>query len=241
MAYIKCQNLSVGYAGETLIENINFEVHEHDYLCIVGENGVGKSTLMKTLLGLVDKKEGNVEFGKNINRKEVGYLPQQTALQKDFPATVMEVVLSGNLSKIALRPFYRKKEKERALLEMKKLKIDSLASRSYRELSGGQQQRVLLARALCATEKILFLDEPTTGLHSHDVSKLIDVLQRIVDQGDTIIVIEHNLDVIKVADHIIDLGPEGGAGGGTVVVTGTPEKVAKCEKSYTGQFLKTML
>ena len=124
---------------------------------------------------------------------------------------------------------------------MKKLKIDSLASRSYRKLSGGQQQRVLLARALCATEKILFLDEPTTGLHSHDVSKLIDVLQRIVDQGDTIIVIEHNLDVIKVADHIIDLGPEGGAGGGTVVVTGTPEKVAKCEKSYTGQFLKTML
>ena len=241
MAYIKCQNLSVGYAGETLIENINFEVNEHDYLCIVGENGVGKSTLMKTLLGLVDKKEGNVEFGKNINRKEVGYLPQQTALQKDFPATVMEVVLSGNLSKIALRPFYRKKEKERALLEMKKLKIDSLASRSYRELSGGQQQRVLLARALCATEKILFLDEPTTGLHSHDVSKLIDVLQRIVDQGDTIIVIEHNLDVIKVADHIIDLGPEGGAGGGTIVVTGTPEKVAKCEKSYTGQFLKTML
>ena len=118
MAYIKCQNLSVGYAGETLIENINFEVHEHDYLCIVGENGVGKSTLMKTLLGLVDKKEGNVEFGKNINRKEVGYLPQQTALQKDFPATVMEVVLSGNLSKIALRPFYRKKEKERALLEI---------------------------------------------------------------------------------------------------------------------------
>ena len=241
MAYIKCQNLSVGYAGETLIENINFEVHEHDYLCIVGENGVGKSTLMKTLLGLVDKKEGNVEFGKNINRKEVGYLPQQTALQKDFPATVMEVVLSGNLSKIALRSFYRKKEKERALLEMKKLKINSLASRSYRELSGGQQQRVLLARALCATEKILFLDEPTTGLHSHDVSKLIDVLQRIVDQGDTIIVIEHNLDVIKVADHIIDLGPEGGAGGGTVVVTGTPEKVAKCEKSYTGQFLKSML
>ena len=116
MAYIKCQNLSVGYTGETLIENINFEVHEHDYLCIVGENGVGKSTLMKTLLGLVDKKEGNVEFGKNINRKEVGYLPQQTALQKDFPATVMEVVLSGNLSKIALRPFYRKKEKERALM-----------------------------------------------------------------------------------------------------------------------------
>ncbi len=111
-------------------------------------------------------------------------------------------------------------------------------------LSGGEAQRVKLASELqkkSTGKTVYILDEPTTGLHSHDVSKLIDVLQRIVDQGDTIIVIEHNLDVIKVADHIIDLGPEGGAGGGTVVVTGTPEKVAKCEKSYTGQFLKTML
>ena len=111
-------------------------------------------------------------------------------------------------------------------------------------LSGGEAQRVKLASELqkkSTGKTVYILDEPTTGLHSHDVSKLIDVLQRIVDQGDTIIVIEHNLDVIKVADHIIDLGPEGGAGGGTIVVTGTPEKVAKCEKSYTGQFLKTML
>ena len=111
-------------------------------------------------------------------------------------------------------------------------------------LSGGEAQRVKLASELqkkSTGKTVYILDEPTTGLHSHDVSKLIDVLQRIVDQGDTIIVIEHNLDVIKVADHIIDLGPEGGTGGGTVVVTGTPEKVTKCEKSYTGQFLKTML
>ena len=111
-------------------------------------------------------------------------------------------------------------------------------------LSGGEAQRVKLASELqkkSTGKTVYILDEPTTGLHSHDVSRLIDVLQRIVDQGDTIIVIEHNLDVIKVADHIIDLGPEGGAGGGTIVVTGTPEKVAKCEKSYTGQFLKSML
>ena len=111
-------------------------------------------------------------------------------------------------------------------------------------LSGGEAQRVKLASELqkkSTGKTVYILDEPTTGLHSHDVARLIDVLQRIVDQGDTIIVIEHNLDVIKVADHIIDLGPEGGAGGGTIVVTGTPEKVAKCEKSYTGQFLKSML
>ena len=200
MAYIKCQNLSVGYAGETLIENINFEVHDHDYL-----SSVGKSTLMKTLLGLVDKKEGNVEFGKNINRKEVGYLPQQTALQKDFPATVMEVVLSGNLSKIALRPFYRKKEKERALLEMKKLKIDSLASRSYRELSGGQQQRVLLARALCATEKILFLDEPTTGLDPQVTKEFYDMLKELNKKGMAIIMVSHDLSVLEEATHVLYL------------------------------------
>ena len=111
-------------------------------------------------------------------------------------------------------------------------------------LSGGEAQRVKLASELqkkSTGKTVYILDEPTTGLHSHDVARLIDVLQRIVGQGDTIIVIEHNLDVIKVADHIIDLGPEGGAGGGTIVVTGTPEKVAKCEKSYTGQFLKSML
>ena len=185
MAYIKCQNLSVGYAGETLIENINFEVHEHDYLCIVGENGVGKSTLMKTLLGLVDKKEGNVEFGKNINRKEVGYLPQQTALQKDFPATVMEVVLSGNLSKIAL-------------LEEKKNSF-------IYELSGGQQQRVLLARALCATEKILFLDEPTTGLDPQVTKEFYDMLKELNKKGMAIIMVSHDLSVLEEATHVLYL------------------------------------
>ena len=206
MAYIKCQNLSVGYAGETLIENINFEVHEHDYLCIVGENGVGKSTLMKTLLGLVDKKEGNVEFGKNINRKEVGYLPQQTALQKDFPATVMEVVLSGNLSKIALRPFYRKKEKERALLEMKKLKIDSLASRSYRELSGGQQQRVALARALASKPAIIFADEPTGNLDAKSSKEVVDLL-KIAQRKyhETVILVTHDQEIASIADRVITI------------------------------------
>ncbi len=111
-------------------------------------------------------------------------------------------------------------------------------------LSGGEAQRVKLASELQkkATGKTVYiLDEPTTGLHSYDVAILIQVLQRIVENGDTVIIIEHNLDMIKVADHIIDLGPEGGDNGGTIVVSGTPEKVAKCEASYTGQFLKKVL
>ena len=111
-------------------------------------------------------------------------------------------------------------------------------------LSGGEAQRVKLASELQkkATGKTLFvLDEPTTGLHSDDVKKLIDVLQRLVEHGDTVLVIEHNLDVIKCADQIIDMGPEGGQGGGTVICTGTPETVAACKESYTGQYLKPML
>ena len=111
-------------------------------------------------------------------------------------------------------------------------------------LSGGEAQRVKLATELqrkSTGKTVYILDEPSTGLHSHDVAKLIDVLQKIVDQGDTVIIIEHNLDMIKVADYIIDLGPEGGDEGGTIVATGTPEKVAKCPESYTGQFLKPLL
>lgn len=208
MVYIKCQNLSVGYGGEILLENINFEVHEHDYLCIVGENGAGKSTLMKTLLGLVEKKAGNIIFGKNMSQKEIGYLPQQTTLQKDFPATVMEIVLSGNLSKMTLCPFYRKNEKERALLEMRKLKIDSLAKRSYRELSGGQQQRVLLARALCATDKILFLDEPTTGLDPQVTKEFYEILKELNKKGMAIIMVSHDLSVLEEATHVLYLRKE---------------------------------
>ena len=111
-------------------------------------------------------------------------------------------------------------------------------------LSGGEAQRVKLATELSkrSTGKTIYiLDEPTTGLHSYDVQRLIDVLQKLVDAGNTIVVIEHNLDVIKTADHIIDLGPEGGDGGGTIVCTGTPEEVAAWPGSYTGQYLARML
>ena len=111
-------------------------------------------------------------------------------------------------------------------------------------LSGGEVQRVKLASELLrkATGKTGFiLDEPTTGLHTHDVKKLLQVLQRIVDNGDTVIVIEHNLDVIKTADHIIDLGPEGGDKGGTLVAAGTPEEICQVEESYTGRYLKDVL
>ena len=111
-------------------------------------------------------------------------------------------------------------------------------------LSGGEAERVKLAKELQkkATGKTLFvLDEPTTGLHSADIKKLLAILQKIVDNKDTVLVIEHNLDVIKCADYIIDLGPEGGDGGGSIVTTGTPEEISKIKESYTGQFLKKML
>ncbi|MBS1408740.1 MAG: ATP-binding cassette domain-containing protein, partial [Oscillospiraceae bacterium] len=111
-------------------------------------------------------------------------------------------------------------------------------------LSGGEAQRVKLATELSrrATGRTIYiLDEPTTGLHMADVHRLIDILQLLADAGNTVLVIEHNLDVIKVADHIIDLGPEGGAGGGTIVAQGTPEEVAACPESFTGQYLKKLL
>ena len=112
------------------------------------------------------------------------------------------------------------------------------------ELSGGEAQRVKLATELAKRstgQTIYILDEPTTGLHTADVHKLIEVLQKLVEVGNTVVVIEHNLDVIKTADHIIDLGPEGGDGGGQIVATGTPEEVAQCAASYTGHYLKAVL
>ncbi len=111
-------------------------------------------------------------------------------------------------------------------------------------LSGGEAQRIKLATYLSKkqTGKTLFiLDEPTTGLHSADVQRLVDIIDRLTDKGNTVIIIEHNMDVIKRADYIVDLGPEGGDDGGTVVATGTPEQLAECEKSYTGEFLKKIL
>lgn len=164
MSQINCNNLSVGYDGKAILKNINFSVDEGDYLCIVGENGSGKTTLMKTILGLQQPVAGNIIYGDGLKKNEIGYLPQQTFVQKDFPASVREIILSGCQNRCGMRPFYNKVQKQTAKNMMEKFEISNLSGRCYRELSGGQQQRVLLARALCATEKILLLDEPVAAL-----------------------------------------------------------------------------
>lgn len=157
MAQLTCQNLCVGYDGKPVLQGLNFEVFAGDYLCIVGENGSGKSTLMKTILGLQPPISGRILTGDGLRKNEIGYLPQQTVVQKDFPASVREIVLSGCQGRCGSRPFYNKEEKQLAAEAMEKMQITQLARRCYRELSGGQQQRVLLARALCATQKCCFL------------------------------------------------------------------------------------
>ena len=159
MALIKCEDLSIAYEGQTVVHDLSFEVGQADYLCIVGENGSGKSTLVKSLLGLKSPVKGCITLGDGLKQNEIGYLPQQNDVQKDFPASVYEVVLSGRLSR-GFRPFYTAADKEKARENMELLGIRDLEKQCFRDLSGGQKQRVLLARALCATKKLLLLDEP---------------------------------------------------------------------------------
>ncbi len=208
MPLLTCRDLSLGYDGKTVVTGLNFTVNSKDYLCIVGENGSGKTTLMKALLRLQTPLAGTVTTGDGINRRQIGYLPQQTAVQKDFPASVYEVVLSGCLNRCGIRPFYSRKDKERVRQNMDKLEITPLAKRCYRELSGGQQQRVLLARALCAAEKILLLDEPVAGLDMHVTAEMYDIIEKLnrVD-GMTIIMISHDIPAaVKYASHILHIG-----------------------------------
>ncbi len=203
---IICKNLSVGYNNTPLHSNINFTIPSGAYVCVVGDNGAGKSTLIKTILGLLPPIEGEITMGEGLKAVDVGYLPQQTQVQRDFPASVYEVVISGCLNRTGFRPFYNKAEKKLANDMLKKLNIYDLKKRSYSELSGGQQQRVLLARALCATNKVLLLDEPTAGLDvatTAEFYKLINVLNK---EGITVIMITHNLkDVIADAKYVLCL------------------------------------
>ena len=208
MSQIICQNLAIGYDGKAILKDINFSINEGDYLCIIGENGSGKSTLMRTLLHLQQPVSGTILLGDGLQSNEIGYLPQQTAVQKDFPASVREIILSGCQNRCGLRPFYNRAEKRQAAEMMEKLQITHLSNRCYRELSGGQQQRVLLARALCATKKILLLDEPVSGLDSkvtEEMYQLIETLNR--KDKITIVMITHNInDSVKYASHIMHIG-----------------------------------
>lgn len=207
MSQISCKNVSLGYDGNVIIKELNFSVDSGDYLCIIGENGAGKSTLMRTLLHLQQPLNGEIAFGDGLHSNEIGYLPQQTVVQKDFPASVREIVLSGCQNKCGFRPFYNKAEKERAAKEIERMGINDLVKRCYRELSGGQQQRVLLARALCATEKVLLLDEPVSGLDPRVTAELYTLIKKLNDEGITIVMISHDVQAaLKYATHILHIG-----------------------------------
>lgn len=208
MAQLCCKNVGFAYGGETVLSGVNFSVNAGDYLCIVGENGSGKSTLMKGILGLKEPSEGEIVFGDGLKANEIGYLPQQTGIQRDFPASVGEVVLSGRISGMGHRLFYSRADREAASENLERMGIEELKDRCYMELSGGQQQRVLLARAMYATKKLLLLDEPVTGLdpnaanEMYNLIKLINLCDKI-----SVIMVTHDVhEAVRYATHILHLG-----------------------------------
>lgn len=207
MSLIKCENISFSYDGRTAVSDLTFEINQGDYLCIVGENGSGKSTLISGLLGLKKTACGSIILDGGLNRDEIGYLPQQTMIQRDFPASVFEVVLSGCLNSSGRFPFYRREDKRRAMQNIERLGITGLKNHCYKELSGGQQQRVLLARALCAAKKVLILDEPVTGLDplvSAELYRLIRMINR--ELCITIVMVSHDIrSAVENAETILHL------------------------------------
>ncbi len=204
MKQLSCENLSIGYEGSTVLENINFSIDKGDYLCVIGENGAGKTTLIKTILNIISPKKGKVNFHEGLSHKSVGYVAQTQRLQKDFPASSFEVVISGALNTTGLRPFYTKKEKEKAMNNLKKLNIEHLAKKRFANLSGGQQKRVLLARALCTDGEILLLDEPASALDASSSEEMYRIIKTLNDEGITIIMISHDIDTaLKFANKIL--------------------------------------
>ena len=197
----------MGYGQHILAEHLSFTIEKGNYLCIVGENGAGKSTLLRTMLGLQEPMAGKIVLGEGMRRNEIGYLPQQTFVQRDFPASVREVVLSGCQGRCGLRPFYNREEKGIADKAMAQMEITSLADACYRDLSGGQQQRVLLARALCASDKMLVLDEPVSGLDPKMAEAMYRLVARInKEMGITIVMISHDVrEAIPYATHILHM------------------------------------
>ena len=206
MPQIVCENASLGYDGKPIVTGLNFTVNAGDYLCIVGENGSGKSTLMKPILNLPPPLAGSIHM-EGLKPTQIGYLPQQTQVQRDFPASVLEIVLSGFQGQRGWRPFYTKEEKAAASANLKKLGLEGFERRCYRELSGGQQQRVLLARALCATQKCLLLDEPISGLDPKATAQMYEIIEQLHREGITIIMISHDVGVaLADATHILHIG-----------------------------------
>ena len=207
MPLIKCENVSIGYEGQTVVKDLNFAIEKGDYLCIVGEYGSGQSTLVKSLLGLKSVEKGRITFGDGLRQNEIGYLPQQNDTQKDFPASVYEVVLSGRLNSRGFHPFYTSGDKREAVEKMELLGIRDLERQCFRDLSGGQKQRVLLARALCATKSLLLLDEPVTGLDPIVTGEFYQLIRRINrDSGIAVVMVSHDIEsAVEDATHILHL------------------------------------
>ena len=207
MSLVKIENVSLRYGNQSVVENLTFCINSGDYLCILGGNGSGKSTLIRSLLGLKKVSAGKIEYEDGLRNSEIGYLPQQTETQKDFPASVFEVVLSGFLGKRKFFPFYTKNQKNAAVKNLERLGIADLSDRCYRELSGGQQQRVLLARALCASSKLILLDEPITALDTNTTSELYAQIKKLNESGVTIVMVTHDIGTaLKEATHVLHLG-----------------------------------
>ena len=206
MPQIICENASLGYENRPIVKNLSFTVNAGDYLCILGENGSGKSTLMKTILNLTPPLAGSIRM-EDLKSTEIGYLPQQTQVQRDFPASVQEIVLSGFQGRCGLRPFYTKAEKALASENLERMGMAQFARKCYRDLSGGQQQRVLLARALCATRKCLLLDEPVSGLDPKATAQMYEIIAELHREGITIIMISHDLNAaLDDATHDLHIG-----------------------------------
>ena len=208
---IVCQNVSLGYEGQSVLSNLNLTISAGDYLCIVGDNGSGKSTLLRGILGLISPQSGKILRAPELEKGAVGYLPQQTKAQKDFPATVFEVVRSGCLNRKGMRFFYTSAQKSEALMNMGKLGILELKGESYRDLSGGQQQRVLLARALCAASRLLILDEPITGLDPAAAQDLYKTLAYLNEkEGMAVVMVTHDLKAaLRSARTVLHIGHRG--------------------------------
>ena len=230
MAQLTCKNLSIGYDSKIILNNINFEVNAGDYICIIGENGSGKSSLMKTILGLQPPINGKVFTGDGLKFNEIGYMPQQTVVQKDFPASVREIVLSGCQGRCGMRPFYNKTEKMILKYALEKMKIEDISKHCYRELSGGQQQRTLLARALCSARKMLLLDEPVSGLDPNATLEMYNLIEELNHKDNiTIIMITHDIQsALKYASHIMHIGKN--------IFYGTKEDYINNEKINSFEF-----
>ena len=206
MSLLECKNLSLGYGSTIIQEKLNITIEKGDYVFILGENGSGKSTLVKTMLGFIKPFSGTIEYSSDWNKKKLGYLPQTSEIQKTFPATVMEIVVSGCQAEMGMFPFYKKSHYEKAAHNLELVGMSEYKNKSFKELSGGQQQRVLFARALCAASSILVMDEPAKGFDAEAVKKMYEIVADLNKNGLTVITISHDLESAnKYAGKIITL------------------------------------